>query len=261
MSAPTKWIIAERVAHPLCRVFCFPYAGGSANAYRGWARAISPHVDVFAVELPGRSTRFNETPIAVLDDLVDALLPIVAPHMDVPTLFFGHSNGALLSYALAVALQRQGLPLPQRMILSAKPPPHRDDREMLHTLPAPQLAEKLRSLNGTPHQILDDPMLFDLFLPSLRADLALSETYRHEHSEPLPCAVTLLSGSADTLAAPAVVAEWQRYFSAQADMHVIEGDHFFIHNAKQQVLRILQSVLATAEHSDAMRPNVAARAD
>src|SRR6185312_2040381 len=109
VSAPTKWIIAERVAHPLCRVFCFPYAGGSANAYRGWARAISPHVDVFAVELPGRSTRFNETPIAVLDDLVDALLPIVAPHMDVPTLFFGHSNGALLSYALAVALQRQGL--------------------------------------------------------------------------------------------------------------------------------------------------------
>lgn len=238
---PSRWFIREvRVPTPACRVFCFPYAGGSAAIYRGWHAGLPSSAELLAVELPGRGAHFNATPIASLTRLSARLADAVAPLMDAPAVFFGHSNGALMSYALAVELSRRGLPSPQRIVLSAKRPPHLDAGDPVHDLPTPQFVEKLRTLDGTPPEILSDPDLLDLFLPALRADFAISETYRHEPCAPLASRAVLMGSERDPNVSLSQLREWDRYFVHEPALHVIEGDHFFVHDARDAILRILR---------------------
>src|SRR5882757_5626218 len=42
------------------RLFCFPWAGASAAVFRDWSRHLQPHVEVAAMELPGRGARCLE---------------------------------------------------------------------------------------------------------------------------------------------------------------------------------------------------------
>jgi medium-chain acyl-[acyl-carrier-protein] hydrolase len=238
---PSRWFIREvRVPAPACRVICFPYAGGSAGIYRGWHAGLPSSAELLAVELPGRGAHFSSPPIASLTQLTARLADALTPLMGAPVVFFGHSNGALISYALAVELRRRGLPSPQRIVLSAKRPPHLDSRDPVHALPTPQFVERLRTLNGTPPEIMSNPDLLDLFLPALRADFAISETYRHEPCAPLACRAVLVGSENDDDVSLAQLQEWNRYFVDEAPLHVIEGDHFFVHSARDALLRILR---------------------
>jgi surfactin synthase thioesterase subunit len=59
------------------RLVCLPHAGGSATFYLPVAAALSPGVDVVAIQYPGRQDRRNERPIdgmAVLADRIRAIL-------------------------------------------------------------------------------------------------------------------------------------------------------------------------------------------
>ena len=61
---PSERWLAYREVNPRARVrmFCFPYAGGGASAYRGWAAPLPPDVEVCPVQLPGREGRLREAP-------------------------------------------------------------------------------------------------------------------------------------------------------------------------------------------------------
>ena len=42
------------------RLFCFPYAGGSAMMYRTWSDFLPTNIEVCPIELPGRGSRMRE---------------------------------------------------------------------------------------------------------------------------------------------------------------------------------------------------------
>lgn len=238
-------LIREKAADkPRCRLVCFPYAGGSSAIYRGWQAALGPQVDTVAVELPGHGARFDEAPVGDLDALVETLREPVSALFDLPTVFFGHSNGALIAYALAQRLQRDHGSAPRHLILSAKRPPHFARERPLHSLPRPALMEELVTLAGTPSEVLANAELMDLMLPVLRADFALGETYVPSLQAPLPCPATLIAGSADPEATPAEVGEWARYVDTVARREVIDGGHFFIHHSREALLEIVKEVLS-----------------
>ncbi|MEV4443203.1 thioesterase domain-containing protein, partial [Streptomyces sp. NPDC049577] len=60
--APTRpprfdsaWIKRYRpVESPRLRLICLPFAGGTAGAFHGWARALPDDVELVAVQYPGR---------------------------------------------------------------------------------------------------------------------------------------------------------------------------------------------------------------
>ncbi len=241
----SNWFIREaKVLAPACRVFCFPYAGGAAAIYRGWQTALPRDAELLGVELPGRGIHFRSPPIASLEVLVHRLVDVVAPLMDVPAVFFGHSNGAMIGHALALELRRRGLPQPRAMLLSAKRPPHLESRdEQVHALPTARFIDKLRELNGTPPEILGNDELLAFFLPMLRADFALSETWRYEPCPPLRCDARLLGGDRDLDVSVEQLREWDRYFERPPPLDLLAGDHFFIHSARDGVLAVLRRVV------------------
>ena len=79
------------------RLFCFPYAGGSAAIYRLWHLNLPSNVEVCPVELPGRGRRLGEKPFERLDLLVESLDEVLVPLCrEKPFAFFGHSLGGSL---------------------------------------------------------------------------------------------------------------------------------------------------------------------
>jgi medium-chain acyl-[acyl-carrier-protein] hydrolase len=228
------------------RLFCFPHAGGGVATYRVWADRLPPDIDVCAVQMPGRDARAREAPCSDLPLLVESLAAGLAPHVDLPFAFFGHSLGALVAFEVTRQLRRQGGPLPVHLIVSARRAPQLPNVDTpTYDLPEPAFVDTLvRRYNGIPPAVLAEPELLAMFLPVLRADLEMTETYRYAPEDPLDVPITVLGGLEDRLAARADLAAWKDMTRAAFSLHMMAGGHFFVHTAPDEPLRIVTRQLA-----------------
>lgn len=226
------------------RLFCFPYAGGSASIYNDWVDAFPSSIEVIAVQYPGRGSRLKDPLIASCDDLVDVLMPQVIPLIDKPFSFFGHSNGALIAFELARKLQETGHRQWQHHFFSAKRAIHlQSKREVLHTLPDAELMKELEALGGTPGELLEDSGIMSYLLPILRADLSLSETFVYKTSAPLRASASLLCGQLDSSVPMLDVLRWSELCTGPVDWRVFEAGHFFINSHRRDVMSFVSDRL------------------
>lgn len=238
-----SWFVVPRPAPAAAlRLFCFPHAGGAASTFAGWA---IEGVEVVAVQPPGRERRLAEPPLDRLLPLVEDVGEAIAAEPERPYAFFGHSTGALVAYELTRWLAERGRALPIHLVVSGRWPPHRTDPEPpIHALPAPQLIAALRRYGGTPDEVLGDAELMEFFLPLLRADFAVGDTYQHRPGAPLPVPITALGGDGDPRVPADSLAEWGRHTTAAFAMHLLPGGHFYLVDQRPAVLRIVAATLA-----------------
>src|SRR5689334_23170132 len=100
------------------RLFCFPYAGGSAQIFRSWSTQLPPGVEVCPIHLPGRGLRLRDAPYSRLEPLLDRISEALIPQLERPYALFGHSMGAMISYELARRLRDAGVRQPLHLFLS-----------------------------------------------------------------------------------------------------------------------------------------------
>jgi medium-chain acyl-[acyl-carrier-protein] hydrolase len=116
------------------------------------------------------------------------------------------------------------------MILSAKRSPTvKHAAACISTLPDELFLQKLKDLDGTPRELLDQPEVMRMFYPALRADFALGENYVPEaiHPSLRQLAALLLAGDRDEMDTADVFA-W-RDILVRATTQTLHGGHFFIH--------------------------------
>jgi medium-chain acyl-[acyl-carrier-protein] hydrolase len=230
------------------RLFCFPYAGAGANAYRGWAGAPFRGVEIAAVQLPGRETRHAEPPFTSLAPLVAALVRELSPYLDdKPFAFFGHSMGALVSFELARELRRAGHRAPQALFLSGRRAPDsfglaRD--VVLHRLGDAELIEELSDMNGTDAGVMAHEELRALLLPLFRADFAVCETYRYGAGAPLDVPIHALGGSLDPSVGRAHLEGWARQSNREFSVDMFDGDHFYVNAGRRELLGAVSAYLS-----------------
>jgi medium-chain acyl-[acyl-carrier-protein] hydrolase len=240
------WIERARVTDiPRFRLFCFPYAGGGAGVYRGWAQELRLNVEVCAIRLPGRERRYAEAPLRRAEQVVEALAPILGDLVDLPFAMFGHSMGAVLAYEIVRALRTNSAVEPRALFVSAHPAPqsrlrHRD----WHALPRDELIAELKALDGTPAEVFDNEDLVDLMLPMLRGDLELVETYRGTATPPLSCPVIAMGGSEDRDVPPDDLAGWAAVTRGPFKSVRFAGGHFFISRERAALMQALRHELA-----------------
>lgn len=239
------WFVrGEPQDQPGVRLFCLPYAGGSAAAYRAWPELAPDSVHVYPLELPGRGGRWGETAVSRLALLVEMLADALAGHLDRPYALFGHSMGGLLAFELARTLRDRGLPQPAHLFVSGVAAPDLPrTRQPVHAASDTDVLEELRFLGGTPTEVLNDPALMELVLPTLRADFSMLETYRYQARPPLAIPMTVLGGDADHLVASEELHRWQRQTGAASRLVVLPGDHFFLHPAAPDVMTVIADAL------------------
>jgi medium-chain acyl-[acyl-carrier-protein] hydrolase len=239
------WIGIPQQRHPeRLRLFCFPYAGGGAAMYYTWAAEL-PSVEVCPIQLPGRESRIREPALSRMSLLVDALSIALRPYLGSPFAFCGHSMGALISFELARRLIRDGQPGPKHLFIAARRAPQlRDDRPSLHTQDEPAFVEQVSIRYGPlPKVIAHDPELMRLFMPTLRADLAVCETYEYQNDDPLDCPISVFGGWEDNGVSRSDLDAWRVQTTARFSLRMFAGDHFFIKSAKAALLRAIRDDL------------------
>jgi len=228
------------------RLFCLPYAGGGAAEFSTWSAALGDAVEVWPVQLPGREDRLSEAAFDELEPLLEALIETFASEWQQPFALFGHSMGALVAFELAREIRRRAGREPTRLFLSGRGGPrYPDPTRTVYRLPDVDFIERLRELNGTPDEIMNNAEMREVFFPTLRADFAVCERYRYREGAPLACAVSVLGGSRDEDRPPELLQEWRRETTGPFALHMFPGDHFFVRTARQLVLDVIARDLET----------------
>ncbi|HET9138356.1 thioesterase II family protein [Actinophytocola sp.] len=240
----TRWLPLGEPTLTRPRLFCFPHAGASAAAYGGWQRVAGDQIAVCPVQPPGRAERYRVPAYHDVDAFVDDLVTDLGHQFTGHYALFGHSMGALVAYELARRLQANGAPAPVHLFVSGRTAPHlAETRTRLRDLPVDRLVHELRRMGGTPDMLLRDRELLEAFLPLLRADFSVNETYRYQPHLPLAIPLTAFGGQSDPRAEEWEMREWATHTSARFQCRMYPGGHFFTEEHTADVLGVMRSEL------------------
>lgn len=242
------WVVRPRPnPQARLRLFCFPYAGGAASVFAAWPAGVPQDVDVCLIQLPGRQGRLEEPPFTRMEPLVKALALAIHLYLDKPFAFFGHSLGTKISFELARHLRAQGTSPPVYLFFSGSVPPHIPSSDSpIHNLPDIEFAETLRRFKGTPEALLQNEELLQLFLPLLRADIALHETYQYIPGEPFDCPISAFGGLEDGEVSRENLEAWRVHTRGEFTLRMFPGDHFFLRSARAILLEAISHTLGQA---------------
>ncbi|MDM9383687.1 beta-ketoacyl synthase N-terminal-like domain-containing protein [Chlorogloeopsis sp. ULAP01] len=239
--APANLWIANLHSNPKAhlRLFCFPYAGAGASIFSAWAKELTPEIEVCPIQLPGRENRLQEAPFTGLSRLIQTLVPLLNPYLDIPFALFGHSLGALIAFELARELRRRNLPSPLVLFVSgSRAPQILDTGFLIHRFPEPLFIETLRTISGIPEKVLQNQELMQLLLPTLRADFAILETFLYVNEKPLDSPIYAFGGIQDTKVSQQELAAWSEQ-THQFKLNMFPGDHFFCDSDRKLVLQVI----------------------
>lgn len=226
------------------RLICLPHAGGSAPFFMPVSTALSPAVDVVAMQLPGRQDRRTEQPIGDMAVLADRIYDILRRQPPLPVTFFGHSMGAIAAFEVIRRLEADGQAA-VRLFASGRraPSTYRDDN--VHLRDDAGILAELRKLSGTASSLLGDDELMRAALPALRADYRATETYRCDADITVSCPITVLTGDRDPKTTLDEAKTWEQHTTGAFDLQVYPGGHFFLTDHVDEIIKLLhQNFLA-----------------
>ncbi|MFJ9817507.1 amino acid adenylation domain-containing protein [Streptomyces sp. NPDC101151] len=225
-SKPVAFRDLSRPAAGRAQLFCLPFAGGGPDGFDSWLPSLRDRMDVHVAHLPGRGTRFAEPMPHSSEKLVPEMAAEMAPFLGESVVLFGHSMGALLAYELARELHRSYGVSPACLVVSGQSSPQHRDPEGLHKLPPEEMLRVLARFGGVDPAVFDEPELLELVLPTLRADVAIAETYRHVPGPPLACPLVVYGSQDDPGTTPSALAGWRETTTGPVETFLFPGGHF-----------------------------------
>ena len=244
-----NWFVVPRPrADAAVQLFCLPYAGAGASAYRRWPDAVGPDVEVLAVQPPGRESRIAEAQGFSAAALADAIVA----RADRPFALYGHSLGGRHAFDVLRHLHRTGGPLPVTLYVGGSRAPHihaGGPFDGLSTVADEELLRRVVEGGGMSAEVLAEPELVELLLPVMRADFTELDRYVFVEGPPLPVPVVAFAGRADRAVSLADVKAWARHAGAGLTVHEVDGDHFFLHDEASRVTDLLVADLLSTVRS------------
>ena len=246
LTVDSPWILnpVNSPKKPRLRLFCFSHAGGSPANYMSWQKKLAPSIEVLAIQLPGRGARFNEKNVVHFTSLMNLLAPVIKQYNDLPFVFFGHSLGAMIAFELCHHLVKCNQQIPKHLFVSgANPPSQQPNRPCFESMSDKELIELLENYEGTPSEVLEEPMLMELLLPAIRADFMLLNSYQYSMRSKLPFPLTLLTGTRDSNLSSDILLAWQKETMNIFQHEPFDGGHFYINSQEMTLLKTLSRYL------------------
>jgi medium-chain acyl-[acyl-carrier-protein] hydrolase len=184
--------------------------------------------------------------------LAERFAEAIQPLLNRPFGFFGHSLGGLVAFELSRQMQRQNLPQPQILFVSACGAPHLSDpHPPIHGCSDFEFLKSLQELNGIPAELLRQPEVMQLLLPILRADFEALESYEYSpDSSLLHIPIVALAGLEDPRVSLERVQGWALHTDAGFTPHYFDGDHFFINTCREAVIASLVAELISSHEKN-----------
>ena len=228
------------------KLICLPFAGGGANIYEQWRTKLSDHIQICPVDLAGRGNRITEKPYKDLEEAVnDAYRSIENDIAEGEYAIFGHSMGALLAYELIQKIRTLGKREPLHVFFSGRKPVHIPKTENFYRdMNAAEFKKAVLSLGVTPREIFENKELNEIFIPILRSDFCIAETFvERPEILPLDIEISALIGKEEAITTEEAV-QWKLHTSEKCSIYFMEGGHFFLLDDPQAVIDIINSHLS-----------------
>jgi len=209
------------------RLFCFPHAGGSSARFAGWPGWLAGSAEVIAVDLPGHGRRLREPLLTSWRLIAEDAAALIGDQAAGTFAVFGHSLGALVGYEACRRLAGQGRPPALLLVAGRNGPTAGLSHRPVHDLPDAPFLDALRELGGTPSEVGSEPDLLEAFLPVLRTDMRLAETYERTPGPPLDCPIAAFGAREDQLTDGFGLLAWNRETTADFELSLFTGQHFF----------------------------------
>ncbi|MER7466213.1 alpha/beta fold hydrolase [Streptomyces sp. NPDC097981] len=227
------------------RLLCLPHAGGSASFYFPVAQALSPSVEVLAVQYPGRQDRRTEPLIDDIPTLADRITEELSAYQDKPLALFGHSMGAVLGFEVAQRLEERG-DGPVELFVSGRRAPSVSRGERWHDASDAELVAEIQSHQAAGSELLDDPEMRAMLLPTIRGDYKAVETHVYRPGAAVRCPVTAFTGDSDPKVTVEEALAWQQHTTGGFHSEVFTGGHFYLSDHTAAVLRTVSARLTAS---------------
>ncbi|MCW5250402.1 thioesterase II family protein [Streptomyces sp. SHP 1-2] len=200
------------------QLILFPGAGAFGSEFHALRSAAG--ADSAVMRYPGRST--GEA--ASFEAVVAACADRIAGRPDSRPVLFGHSYGAYLAYATAIALARRSVDVSLLIVAGAAAP------DLLRVPPeatvSPEAAVAYLDEADPGRLAAAAPEWREAVAETLQRDLRVLATLTLA-SPPtrVPCPVLALRGAEDPLTSDASLAGWERFTRGGFDRRTLEGGH------------------------------------
>lgn len=209
-----------------------------------WKKAFGAGLECIPLELAGRGIRAKDPFYTGMRDASEDVLDQLMRHYDgSPYALFGHSMGGMILYETALLLRDRNMPAPARLFISGRPTPETiNSAEPIHLLSDDEFAERIIEMGATSPEIFASKPLKDAFMPILRADFRLVETYRYEEKEPLALGLTVIAGEEEKWTEQELVG-WKRHTKDECRVVRMPGDHFYWCDKPESLIGLLKDEL------------------
>lgn len=235
------------------KLFCIPHAGASAMIYLKWQKFF-PDVKIIPVEVAGRGTRYTEERKSSLIVESEDLSSFVKKNVDPEDHFavFGHSMGCFMAFEVVRRLLKEKYYRKRlsHVFFSGNRAPHLNGKGAYHSetykLSEKEFEKRVLDEGGTSAEVFENKSLFSVFVPILRADYKMTESYSYPESDipKLECDISVMNGLQDSLS-KYEVDQWGKYCSEknEFDIQYFDGGHFYMNNVPDKVAAYINGKL------------------
>ncbi|NWU90319.1 SAST synthase, partial [Upupa epops] len=217
----------------LCRLICFPWAGGGTTEFAQWGELIGSSVEVSCVRLPGRESRLHEPPAKDVASIVNEIASIFLKKLqEKPFALFGHSFGSYIAFAVALHMKEKYGLEPIHLFVSGAHPP--TSESVLHIqsknmdkMKDDELFKEIQLFGGVSSQVLHNEDIKKDLINNFRDDARVFQTFsfKAETNIPFSCGITCFNGSEDI---PYELEAWHGLTSGDVSFYKFPGGHFYL---------------------------------
>lgn len=175
------------------KIITLHYAGGNAYSYRFLDEYFHSHT-IINLELPGRGRRIRED---LLNDapsaIHDLFLQVKEAVQNDSYILFGHSMGALMSFAVAAKMTSISKP-PLKIVVSGNPGPGIRENRAIYALSDDDFIQEVAKLGGMHKDLLNNQEIMTFFIPIMKSDFQIVEEFDVSEFGPLAVPIHAVMG-------------------------------------------------------------------
>ena len=233
---------SENIQEGKITLFCCPFAGGGASVYSSWIKKMEREITVCPIQLPGREDRIMEKPYNNMKNMLDDVEDVLIKHIKGPYALWGHSMGGKIAYELEKRIELRGKTA-KYFFVSGSRIPSIPEPNPIYYFSDEKFKKAIGRFEGTPKEVLENQELLDFFLPMLRADFKMDETYYDKEVTTLRSPIAAFGGSSDREADVEAIKEWSQYTEHSFIYRVFKGGHFYMREQENLVISEIISLL------------------
>lgn len=234
------------------RLFCFYYAGGSALFYSGWNSFLADDIGVYPYEVAGHGERAAEQQASSINEIAAEAAEAISRYNDKPVILFGHSMGGDIAYKTAYLLENVYKINLKGIFISGSVPSFADAGKYNHMLMSElddeEFCRKLIEFGAIDKRIFRIKNFNELYLPVIRNDFDMTESFLHDKNEKLSCEIMVYGGDSDKIIPTFLLDGWKDFTNGGIKVKIMSGEHFFI---RQHIEEICNDInLLASENGD-----------